>query len=1382
MSERDPPAGAPDEEDELDADAAEDFDPDALDERDSEDGLDDGGEEEGEEGYYDDEEGEGEEEEGDPFAQGYGGFRPAQELLSSGGVEEDEYEDEEDEEEGGERVVETVVIDDSDEEGAPQGSSQLSRSAQGSAEEEALVDFGDEVDDDVAEGEFDFEGPIVLQDSSDAMQFSDGHLPTDGPQPMDESEGTPFEEQHAEEDPAPASSPQPAREPTPEPAQLAPPPATEPGARQQTPKRGRSPSPQPPRRSPRLSPQPEPASEPEPAPAPEEPASAAQAEPEQDVLQLRSRAVVQTPTEQPAPIYQPTQPPPPQPSRSLPKFTFGAFASPSSIVPRAATVGFGLTGAVSPPQLPTPPRAASPPPQIGVVRTQGATILTTKAVSGGRAAKTPEEAGEVIWGWWKKAGKGRKGKGKPAGTRSAAPAPASPAPAPAPASPAPAPRAAAPAPAAPAPAIPAPRPAASLAVAPQPPVDIHPPQPTDPPADHPLLRLSTLLDLPPALARSLFAAVSANPDAGFSELWAALDRWVSMGEEGRRAAREAREVEEGHRAHAAEERARELEGRLAKAEEAKKEAERNAAEREENMNRLRADLSRAAAGTDAAEGTLAPLRQRIAVLESENRELASALDRRAREAESMRGEADAASGAARELRTRLLDAETALAEAKAGEEAARWRAEAAAAEAKEVKGTAEWLRGEHDREREGWAEWRRARAEETARLRGEVEGAKAAAEDAEARASRARGEAEDARSRCERLAGQLRDAEGRLAVQEGAFAREMEAMRRVSKLNEERAAELQRAFEEAGAEAARLQAEREAALEAAERRAREAAEGTKALQGRLEEKEKESAELRTRLAEVDRLVGDEVSREVVGTRGKRSELGALSRTAEIAESMRRGGKSFTEIYLEYVALQSQVGSIRLDNNRLQAHLQHILDEVEMRASFYQKQGEDLDRALADVSRLQKELDSRSRRLDQVELERIEMAKRTERLEAAAKADQQEIRDLQRQIQVLLREVESLNPSVPTGAIGSPADFEGIVPEMADEGGTADQLISSNLVGFRNVRDLQARNQQLLRAVRELTAKAEAEERDRDERVSDTVRSALENAARKLEEADAKLAAYEQRNRALETERDMLKQLAHNRTGSAAQTRAPPSPTMPAIAAPPAGPARSSEEQRSLAEIQELLDAVREESSKDMGILKQQIDSLRNENFSLVSESKKKEAELNFIQERFSLLQKSYETQQSDVVSLRTRIAQTVATSQAQEAKVQELSADLLDAKKNVDRLRAEVAMLRSEKEVAKAAEARLMQESNSLSVERNKLAEVMKQIQAMSAEMQRSEGELRRQAERRVIDLEKELAEARKQLAASVDEFKLMVGTKDREARELNIKLDKSVSLGLGRS
>lgn len=927
-------------------------------------------------------------------------------------------------------------------------------------------------------------------------------------------------------------------------------------------------------------------------------------------------------------------------------------------------------------------------------------------------------------------------------------------------------------------------PTPSLSLSQQAAISIRPHSPPAIPPDHPLMSIASLLQIPQPAARSLYGLSQSH--AELSAIWEAVDRFVKLGEEGRRAAVQARELENEQRAHVFESRFRELQSKLARAEDEKKELAKEVADKESNLARLRADLSRTGAAAEGAGGTIASLQQRVAVLESENRDLASVVERRGREAEGFRADADRASQATAELRNRLLDAETRLLDAQGAELQSRYAKEAAEKEARESKATVDWLRGEQDRERESWSSWRREKNELIAQLQSQVDAAAGATRAAESTISALRKESAEAATRIERLAGQVRDAETRLATQEGAFAREMEAMRKLSQLNEQRARDLQAAFEEAEKGLVRAQGDRDAAREAAEKIRGQVEEQVRALESQLGSKTKEAEELRARLAEVDALVGGEIEREATGSSAtslvrasKRHEnLGTLSRTAEIAESMRRGGKSFTEIYAEYVTLQTQVTSIRLENTRLQTHIQHILQEVEDRASFYQKQGQDLDTARREMTRLTKELQLRSQRLDQLELERVEMAKKVDRVESNSRADRQEIKDLQRQVQLLLREVEQINPSVP-GGIGSPltGDDDGsIVPSMPDDDlSAADQLISANLVTFRNVRELQARNQQLIRVVRELTTKAEEDEQLRAERMDETVRHQLEEAARRAEEWSAKFAAVEQRIRAVEAERDVFKRMVDNRGSPVGGSRAPPSPT--GLQPPGASgtlPVFSSEEQRTLVELQELLQAVREESAKDMSLLKGQIESLRSENLTLMTETKKKEAELKFFQERHQTLQQSFETQQSENQSLRNRFAQSMASAQAQETKSRELATDLIEAKKNVERLRAEVAMLKSEKEVAKSAEARLAQEANSLNVERAKLSELMKQLQNMSADMQRTEGELRRQAERRVQDLETELSDLRKQLAAHVDEYKMMVVTKDREAKELLAKHEKA--------
>lgn len=102
--------------------------------------------------------------------------------------------------------------------------------------------------------------------------------------------------------------------------------------------------------------------------------------------------------------------------------------------------------------------------------------------------------------------------------------------------------------------------------------------------------------------------------------------------------------------------------------------------------------------------------------------------------------------------------------------------------------------------------------------------------------------------------------------------------------------------------------------------------------------------------------------------------------------------------------------------------------------------------------------------------------------------QHQLTDLGRQVQALLKELgRRTDPSIP-----SDEELDEVAPLPADN---IDAVITNNLVLFRSIPSLQEQNQKLLKIVRELGSKMEAEEREYrealDKEQSEAVREAHE---------------------------------------------------------------------------------------------------------------------------------------------------------------------------------------------------------------------------------------------------------------------------------------------------
>lgn len=99
-------------------------------------------------------------------------------------------------------------------------------------------------------------------------------------------------------------------------------------------------------------------------------------------------------------------------------------------------------------------------------------------------------------------------------------------------------------------------------------------------------------------------------------------------------------------------------------------------------------------------------------------------------------------------------------------------------------------------------------------------------------------------------------------------------------------------------------------------------------------------------------------------------------------------------------------------------------------------------------------------------------------------------DLGKQVCLLVREVEELR--------GNRLRDEPLDDQVSSSEGSASAVISRHLVTFRDVEELQQRNQMLLTTLREVTEKQDAEEQNEIEIKTAKIQQALENALSEVE--------------------------------------------------------------------------------------------------------------------------------------------------------------------------------------------------------------------------------------------------------------------------------------------
>lgn len=509
--------------------------------------------------------------------------------------------------------------------------------------------------------------------------------------------------------------------------------------------------------------------------------------------------------------------------------------------------------------------------------------------------------------------------------------------------------------------------------------------------------------------------------------------------------------------------------------------------------------------------------------------------------------------------------------------------------------------------------------------------------------------------------------------------RKIEALLQQAMVHKEEAAEREAAFVDEAATKAKLADLYRAAAEEAQARiasleaqADEQAQAGGSVDERIAglEAEHEAAErqLRQALAEKEALV-ESLRAAVPGA------AAGLSATAAAALQTVKSGQSFSQVFADLAQARTGLLEATQENERLKRCLRDICEDIESRLPGIQADREENLQLKATVGSLSERLlaVSQAREAAEQQLAQAEGG----RAEAAAQAAglQQQTRDLGLQVQTLLLQGEGLARGTPDGALVD-----------------SDQVITNRLVAVKSVAELQVRNQELLRVVRDLSSRAEQAERSAagvDPALQQRLKAALRE-VEELREARARQAAMV----------ESLVAGGGDVVDLTADERAPP----------PHDP-----------QTLQLLEAARGEAAAARTLLA------------------KAQARAEFGQERLDLLRSNYEACRGELEGARQAALEQSRALVRVQGELQGMLSEVVGAKEAARRAEGELAGLRTTLSGAQATERRLAGEKEALAEEKQRLAQLLNGLQAMVAESEAASQSIRERLAGQLETLEREL-------------------------------------------
>ncbi len=462
-------------------------------------------------------------------------------------------------------------------------------------------------------------------------------------------------------------------------------------------------------------------------------------------------------------------------------------------------------------------------------------------------------------------------------------------------------------------------------------------------------------------------------------------------------------------------------------------------------------------------------------------------------------------------------------------------------------------------------------------------------------------------------------------------------------------------------------------------------------------------------------------------------------------------------------------------------------------AILEAKGTEWEQLETENERLQQEVVEMSKFVDQVGKER-DRAKKDARkaegdastLQAEAKIFRQQLRDLSAQVKMLLCDIDARERGLEALSAAERQQLErlarGEVSEDSLEGLTdTDRLISQRLTVFRNISELQEKNQELLKITRQLGAQMESEEAlaAKNQAVKD--HEEVQQLQAQIVKFKDELKSMLSRSESYMRERDMFRRMLTHR-GQLPASSDLASMFGQSVDGTQNGLTQSIEQTPGskdnanyatlLRDLQSNFDSYREEQTIDLRALKTQQEVLSRDKALLQAEIAKISSQLTHANERYELFQSNYALLQSENNELQKRSKTLSENAAKQDLRTQQVAEDLVEAKGLVESMRNENANLKAEKKLWKDIQDRLSQDNESLMNERTRLNNLVANQQTLQNERELSDSETRRRLQSQVEALEAELSTTKRKLNEELEDSKKAQLRKEYDSQQNQKRID----------
>ncbi|KAI0826824.1 hypothetical protein BC628DRAFT_1319381 [Trametes gibbosa] len=502
----------------------------------------------------------------------------------------------------------------------------------------------------------------------------------------------------------------------------------------------------------------------------------------------------------------------------------------------------------------------------------------------------------------------------------------------------------------------------------------------------------------------------------------------------------------------------------------------------------------------------------------------------------------------------------------------------------------------------------------------------------------------------------------------------------------------------------------------------------------------------------------------------------LSPTVAMASRAQRGGKSFTEVYSDYIKLQEDFARKCAEYDHMDRTLSAVLAQIEERAPILSQQRSEYERLQSEASQLASQLAQALSERDSLATVAEENAQKLSKSTRENELLGKQLTDLGRQLRTLLKELGRHQDS------SIPSDEELEQDDATQPAENIEAVITNNLVLFRSIPQLQEQNQKLLKIVRELGAKLESEEKDYKDALEreqgEAVREAHEAIKQLQEQLESHKRSSEVTIQAYTKERDNLRSLLARQQQSGAPimrlTNGQTNGDLQPLEA--AGDAA-----KELEEVQKQFETYRTEMGIDSTRLREETLSAQRESTKLGTALAKANAQIEVLTERHRMVQEQILISRRENDDLQKRNQHLYDQYTRIDIECNRMSEDLIASNSLLEQMRNECANLRAEKKIWESVQGRLVDENRTLATERSHLADLMANVQRMHNDLERSGENDRRRMDSQIKLLEDQTQDLRTQLSQERESVRRVTLQRDLDLKELQNKLEKALE-GFGKT